>query len=338
MTSFQSKVKSGLLSGIQKGWGGFVWIMKILVPISFFTMLLTYSGWMSRIDFLLEPVMGFIGLPSIAALPLIAGILTGIYGGVAAMIMLPLSMDHKILIAVFLLISHNIIQESIVQGKSGFNPLKAAIFRLITSVAAVAILARFIGSEATVTVTEGVSLSNAAPFMLTLKIWCMETLRLSVKIFVIIMTLMMVLGLMKSFDAIHHIVRPLTPVLKIMGLNRRVGILWLTANIFGISYGAAVIVEEAKEGNLTDEELTKLHLSIGINHAMIEDPALFLPLGISPIWLWIPRIVTAIAAVHLFSLWRWITRQSGANDTQQLSPIFTRRRAGRRTIRFDDTA
>jgi len=281
-------------------------------------MLLIYSGWMNHADFLLEPVMGFIGLPAIAALPLIAGILTGIYGGVAAMIMLPLSMTHKILIAVFLLISHNIIQESIVQGKSGFNPLKATVFRLIASVVTVAILAWFIGSDATVTVTDSISLSNAAPFMLTLKIWCMETLWLSVKIFVIIMVLMMILGLMKSFDIIHHIVRPLTPVLKIMGLNQRVGMLWLTANIFGISYGAAVIVEEAKEGNLTDEELTKLHLSIGINHAMIEDPALFLPLGISPIWLWIPRIITAIVAVHLFSLWRWIKSDTPQPDDKML--------------------
>ena len=55
---------------------------------------------------------------------------------------------------------------------------------------------------------------------------------------------------------------------------------------------------------MTVEELERLHLSIGINHAMIEDPSLFLPLGIHP--LWIPRLVAAILAVHLLSLWHWI--------------------------------
>jgi len=64
-----------------------------------------------------------------------------------------------------------------------------------------------------------------------------------------------------------------------------------------------VIVEEVKEGALSPEELTRLHLSIGINHSMVEDPTLFLSLGLSAFWLWIPRLITAIVAVHLFFLW-----------------------------------
>jgi len=71
-----------------------------------------------------------------------------------------------------------------------------------------------------------------------------------------------------------------------------------------LAYGGAVIVEEAKKGNLKDEELEKLHLSIGINHAVIEDPLMFLPFGISLFWLWIPRLVMAMVAVRMLSLWR----------------------------------
>jgi len=74
--------------------------------------------------------------------------------------------------------------------------------------------------------------------------------------------------------------------------------------MFGLAYGGAVIVEEAKRGNLTDEELERLQLSIGINHSMIEDPALFLPFGIGMFWLWVPRLVMAIVAVRLLALWR----------------------------------
>jgi len=88
-----------------------------------------------------------------------------------------------------------------------------------------------------------------------------------------------------------------------MGLDQRAGILWLTAVVFGLAYGAAVIVEEVKEGALSPEELTRLHLSIGINHSMVEDPTLFLSLGLSAFWLWIPRLITAIVAVHLLFLW-----------------------------------
>ena len=96
-----------------------------------------------------------------------------------------------------------------------------------------------------------------------------------------------------------------------MGLDERVGLLWLTAVMFGVAYGAAVIVEEAKEGNFSAEELERLHISIGINHSMVEDPMLFASLGLSIFWLWIPRLITAIVAVYLFDLWlKWSNRFS----------------------------
>ena len=96
-----------------------------------------------------------------------------------------------------------------------------------------------------------------------------------------------------------------------MGLNERVGLLWLTAVVFGIAYGAAVIVEEAKDGNFSADELERLHISIGINHSMVEDPTLFASLGLSVFWLWIPRVITAIVAVFLFDIWKkWSNRDN----------------------------
>ncbi len=304
MENFKDKLKFALISGIRKGWSGFVWMMKIMLPVSFFTMLLDYSGLISRLDFLLSPVMRLLSLPPEAALPLIAGMLTGIYGGIASMVMLPLSADQMTLIAVFILISHNLIQEGIIQGQSGMHPLKATIFRLTASALTVAAVAHFLNPVSAVTAVKSISASGAVSFWAVSEKWGMETAYLSFKIFLIIMGLMTVLGIMKSFNGIPRIVRVLKPVLKLMGLDERVGLLWLTAGIFGIAYGAAVILEEAKEGNLTADELTRLHLSIGINHSMVEDPSLFLSLGLSAFWLWIPRLVTAILAVHLMIIWQ----------------------------------
>jgi fatty acid desaturase len=82
--------------------------------------------------------------------------------------------------------------------------------------------------------------------------------------------------------------------------------LWITAVVFGLSYGGAVIVGEAKNGTFSRAELENLHLSIGINHAIIEDPAIFMSLGLNPFWLWVPRFMAAVAAVHIFTLWRKI--------------------------------
>ncbi len=306
MESNPNRLKKGLTSGITKGWSGFVWMLQIIIPITFLTSLLSYSGWMDRIDFLLQPVMSLLNLPSMAALPILVGILTGIYGGIASMVMLPLTSEQMTLIAVFILISHNLVQEGIIQAKSGIHPLKATLFRLAASVITVIIVAWFLKPDTLAVISEGMSLAAAQPFIAMLKDWFIASFYLCIKMFVIIMALMIILGIMKSFNIIHYIVRVISPVLKAMGLNQKVGILWITAAVFGIAYGAAVIVEEVKEGNFDRQELEKLHISIGINHSMVEDPALFLTLGLNAFWLWVPRLLTAMLAVHLFTLWHRI--------------------------------
>lgn len=303
MQTFKEKLVLGTRSGIDKGWSGFVWLLKILIPISFLTVLLEYSGWLNRIEFILSPVMSILDLPAKAAVPLIAGMLTGIYGGIAAMIVLPFTIKQMTLIAIFLLISHALIQETIVQWKSGIHPAKALLSRIITSIITVFIVSTFIPEDKAISTDASVS-SAAQSFTDAVKNWALDSVVLCAQIFVIIMVLMILLGIMKHFDMIPKLIRLLRPVLKLLGLNERVGILWLTAAVFGISYGAAVIVEESKEHSFSSDEMTRLHLSIGINHAMIEDPALFLPLGLSPFWMWIPRFIAALIAVHLYILWQ----------------------------------
>ena len=303
MVSYLEKFRYGLHSGINKGWYGFLWMLKIIVPISFLAVLIEYSGWMHKLDFFLAPAMNLLSLPPAAALPLIVGMLTGIYGGIAAMMVFPLTNNEMTLIAIFLLISHNLIQEGIIQGKSGLNPIKATLFRLTASSITVMIVAKLLGPEPAGILGKSASIAGHAPLLIMVKIWFTDTLFLSAKIFVIIMVIMILLEMMKAFNMIHHIVRILRPILKTMGLNQVVGLLWLTAVIFGIAYGGAVIVEETKQGHIKKEELEKLHLSIGINHSMVEDPALFLSLGLSAFWLWIPRFILAIIAVRLLDMY-----------------------------------
>ncbi|MDM8556927.1 iron transporter [Desulfococcaceae bacterium HSG7] len=302
-SAFSDTLKSGLKSGLKKGQGGFLWMLKILIPISFATMLIDQSGLLNKIDFLIEPVMRLLSLPAIAALPLIIGMLTGLYGTIASMAFLPLNTDQMTLIAIFVLISHNLIQEGVIQGKSGIHPLPATFIRLIASCVTVIVSALFIKPAIATESIHTAALPPSIDFTAALMNWCVATGYLSLKIFVIIMGLMILLEIMKAFNLIRPIVKALNPILWTMGLSKRVGMLWLTAAIFGLSYGGAVIVEEAKDGNLTKNELTKLHFSIGVNHSLIEDPALFLSLGLSPFWLWIPRLTIAILTVHLVNLW-----------------------------------
>ena len=306
----QQQLISGIRTGLKKGWAGFVWLLKIIVPVSFITGLLVYFGLVYKLDFLLTPIMGWMGLPPSATLVIIAGIFTGIYGTVAALSVMPFSMDHMILLAVFTLICHNLIQESLVQGRSGINPFFAAAFRLAAAFVVTFCCAKIMGTtpETSAALSASALPGNDQAFTTWLTGWAMDTLKLTAQIFCIIMPLMVMLELARRFHIIDLVIRPLRPVLAFMGLDKSCGMLWMTAAVFGLAYGSAVIMEETRTHTYDKEALTRLHLSIGINHAMIEDPALLLPLGIPPFWLWIPRLVAAILVAYIFSVFSVLRR------------------------------
>jgi hypothetical protein len=245
-----------------------------------------------------------------AALPIIIGGLTGIYGGIAAMAVLPFTVPEMTLLANFLLISHNLIQEGVIQAQSGLNPVKATLFRIVAAVATVWAMTFFIETSPSVPAQAGALAASTQAFHSMVYDWAVSMLTLSVKIFFIIMAILTLLDIAKSMGWIMPVVKALSPFLRILGLSEKVGILWMTAVIFGLTYGGAVIVEEARQGHISKEELEELQLSIGINHSMVEDPFLFMAFGISAFWLWVPRLITAMAATRLLTLWVSFRRNS----------------------------
>lgn len=298
-----TRLKEAFIRGITKGSASFVWMMKILIPVSFFTVLLQWTGLLKLLEPVIQPMMSLVGLPAIAALPLLSGMLTGVYGGIAAMAVLPFTREQMTLMAIFILIVHNMIQEGVIQAKSGIHPIKTTLFRIAAGTSTVMIVSMFFGQQAVDLTMAQQAQSAAESFRVMIEDWCFTTLHLTVKIFFIIMLILVTLEIVKALDWIDHIVMAFSPVLRLLGLERRVGVLWITAALFGLAYGGAVIVEEAKRGDLTKKDLEMLHLSIGINHSMIEDPTLFLALGLSPFWLWVPRFIAAVIAVRLLRLW-----------------------------------
>jgi hypothetical protein len=297
------RIRQSVRSGLEKGWRGFIWLLKIILPVSFVTGLLVHWGLIYRLDFLLTPLMNWLGLPASGALVIMAGFFTGIYGTVAALSVMPFALEHQILLAIFALIAHNIIQESLVQGQSGLNAFVAGGFRILVACIVTFCCAKIMGVTPELSGAQNLDALRGAPqtFREWLMGWGAGTFWLILQIFCIIMPLMVLMEMAKRFQVIDSITRPLRPVLAMMGLDRSCGLLWMTAVVFGLAYGSAVIVEETRAHAYDRESLIRLHLSIGVNHAIIEDPILFLPLGLPAFWLWIPRLLAAMIVTYLIT-------------------------------------
>ena len=307
-SDIRAKLKGGFGTGARKGWGSFVWMCKIIIPISFVVTLLQWSGWLYRADFLLNPLMRLINLPSEAVLPIISGMVINLYAAIATMTVLPFTTEQMTLIAVFVLIAHNLIVEGIIQFKSGIGIAKITLVRISVAILTVLIVSQFLDGT-TESIVVPADLTVHTPFVEVLKIWAVDMTGLLVKIFVIIMTIMITLEFLRRSGGIEYLLNFCKPFMKILGLSNRAAMLWVTAVVFGLMYGGAVILEEAKRGDLTKAELEHLHISIGVNHSMVEDPALFLALGLNGFWLWVPKFVMAVITVQVFRAVKYLKKR-----------------------------
>jgi len=306
---FRTQLKSGLGAGTRRGWGSFGWICKFLLPTSFLVTLVQWGGLLSQVEDLLSPLMRLINLPGEAALPIISGMLIGPYTTIAIITVIPFTLGQMTLIAIFVMIAHGLIIEGLIQHKSGINAAKITPIRIAAAILTVLVVSQFFAGT-----TQGVvvppELTAATPFIEVLKTWAIDTGRLLIKVFIIIMAVMIGLESLKSLGWVEYLLKFFKPVMRILGLSNQTAILWVTAVIFGVTYGGAVIVEEAKKGALTKEELERLHISIGINHSMVEDPAFYLALGLNGFWLWVPRFVTAVIAVQVYRAAKYLKKES----------------------------
>lgn len=278
---------------------------KIIIPLSFLVTLLQWTGWLNQLDFLLNPLMSFLNLPPQAALPIISGMLINLYAVIAIITVLPLTAEQMTLIAIFNLIAHALILEGIIQHKSGLNIIKSPLIRITVAVLTVLIVSQFLG-DTSQSVVVPVALTVQTPILEVLRGWGVDMIGLLLKILGIIMFIMIVLESLRSLGWIEYLLRFSRPLMRVIGLSQRTTTMWVAATIFGLFYGGAVIVEEAKNETLTRDELERLHIFIGINHAMVEDPALFTVLGLNAFWLWVPRLIMATIAVQAYRCLKYL--------------------------------
>ena len=102
---------------------------------------------------------------------------------------------------------------------------------------------------------------------------------------------------LEEFGWMHRIAHSLSPLMRLFGLPSGCSLLWLTGNVVGMAYGAAIMIDEVEEGRLTREEANLVNHHLGVSHSLLEDTMLFVAMGISFWWICLTRLVLAMIAV-----------------------------------------
>jgi spore maturation protein SpmB len=297
--------------GARKGLRAVLWLLSFILPASLAVTLLVWTGALGYAAQWLEPAFKRVGLPGEAALAWLTAALLNNYAGIAAMGAMSLDSRQVTILAMVMLISHNLPIEVPVQHKAGSSGVRILALRLAGSVFAAVVMNWILPAGAAVA---GVRSANAVAAGLaeTLEGWAIATAWLSLKIVVIVIGLMILQRILAEFGIVKLLSRALSPLLWLLGLPKRTAFLWIVSNTLGLAYGAGVIFGEVESGAVSKEEVELLNRSIAICHSLLEDTLLFIAVGAWAFWITVPRLILAAGVVWTYRAWRAL-RGSSSN-------------------------
>lgn len=97
----------------------------------------------------------------------------------------------------------------------------------------------------------------------------------------IIIPLMIVMEILKDSKILDKLSEKMEPIAKFFDISNAAVFPLIIGLIFGLSYGAGVIIESAEENNLSKKDLYTLMIFLIACHAVIEDTLLFVVVGAS---------------------------------------------------------
>lgn len=130
-------------------------------------------------------------------------------------------------------------------------------------------------------------------------------LGLMLKIFLIVMPLIIVLEWARVQPWFDRVIQAAHPAFRPMGFRPQALFPLLTGVIFGIAYGAGVLIPQAQSGDLDRRQIFLVGAFLCVCHAIIEDTLLFVALGGSGWIILVSRFVVAFAVVWALARLPW---------------------------------
>lgn len=118
---------------------------------------------------------------------------------------------------------------------------------------------------------------------------------------IIVVPIMMVLQILKDYKILDKITKPFEFMSKLFNISKESIFPLLVGIIFGISYGAGVIIQSAKEGNVSERDLFLITVFLATCHAVFEDTLIFVAVGANGFILLGSRLILAFALTYILS-------------------------------------
>ena len=301
MERFKRVVKQAVPRAFKTIW----WIFKITAIVSFAMLILKYTGILTWIAAAVSPVFQIFGLPGDASLAYVSGYFINVYSCIAVVSTLDLTVRRITILGTMTLAAHAMVVECAVQKKTGTNITYTVILRTLGSLALGIIMNQLLPGKP-VFDSASVNLSDIPFFNIKEEFWPMFVVwfkglvKLAAWMTVLITLLNIIQRAFYEYGIMTYISRFFSPLLTLFGLPKETSFLWIVANVVGLSYGSAAIMDEMERGGISDRSILELNTHIGISHSNLEDLMLFAAMGGQ--WYWMLLFRWAMVTILVWSL------------------------------------
>ena len=301
MEKFKNVVKQATPRALKTIW----WIFKITATVSFIMFLLKFTGILTWIATAVSPVFHIFGLPGDAALAYVSAYFINIYSGIAVISTLDMTVRQITILGTMNLAAHALVAETAIQKKTG-TPIKhMVIVRTLASITLGIVMNLILPgrpqfSAETISLSEVPFLNIQGEFWPMFLVWLKGLARLTVWMTTLIFLLNIMQRALYEYGIMNKISRFFSPLLTVFGLPKETTFLWIVANVIGLLYGSAAIMDEMERGKISDRSILLLNTHIGISHSNLEDLTLFTAIG--GIWYWMLLFRWALVTILIWSM------------------------------------
>ena len=258
-------------------------LLKVMVPVMILVRLAVEFGVIDVVGRAIAPVMQWVGLPGEMGFVWVTAMVVNIYAGAAALLTLlpehPLTIAQATVLGSMILIAHSLPIEQRVAQKAGAGMLFTLGLRLAGALVYGMLLnVIYSGFPAFQQTAEVVFLPVSPPAQEWLP-WALNNVHTLISIFWIILALLFVLNLLDLLKITPLISRALSPFLRLMGIGEKATSMTMAGTLLGLSYGGALIIQEARSGNLSEKDIFLSLSFMCLCHSLIEDTLFVMAFG-----------------------------------------------------------
>ncbi|TCU19344.1 nucleoside recognition domain-containing protein [Rhizobium sullae] len=281
------------------------WVLvRVMVPITLLTELLARMGVIKAVAPAFAPVMHLIGLPPELGLAWLTGMLVGVWGAIPLIFALnpasSLSVADVTVFSALILFAHGLPTEQKIIQQAGPGMIVTTLLRILGGLLYAFLLHRVLVATGWLSASVNPTwILMSAVVSWAAYFWALaETMMWMLAILVL---LSWSLELIRIIGLLDLMMKALSPLLRLAGIRGEAEHLTAVGLFLGISYGAGLLIREARSGAVSPRQVFLSCVFMGFAHSVIEDTILVISLGADVYGVLLGRVAFAIAATAVIA-------------------------------------